>query len=320
MREIDRVRFGRTHEPESRGGLRLGRSHRSQITLAAGLCSACALVAVSAPAHAQDRAGAVECRKTETQAECHARLKCRADEELEDCQKRLLKCGANEALEDCKKRGGAKEGDSGKRGEDDRKGRDGDADETGHDRDEDSGREGGEGRDRDEGAGSRRERGEGGEGGEGQASDKTFGLGVEIGEPTGLNGKYFFSEKGALDFGIGWIYRHYYYGDGVNLYVDLLYHPVSLVSASAFELPFYIGGGLRYWNFDYCHMGVCDYDGSAFGIRIPFGISFVFNDVPLDIFLQIVPVIDFVSGDYYDRFHDRTHVGIDGSVGLRFWF
>jgi MFS superfamily sulfate permease-like transporter len=66
--------------------------------------------------------------------------------------------------------------------------------------------------------------------------------------------------------------------------------------------------------------GVCDFGGSAIGARIPFGIAFDFNNVPLDIFIQLVPVLDFVRGNYYDRYRDRTHFGIDLSVGIRYWF
>jgi hypothetical protein len=53
--------------------------------------------------------------------------------------------------------------------------------------------------------------------------------------------------------------------------------------------------------------------------RVPLGIAFDFNNTPLDIFLQIVPVLDFVSGDY-NRYRNREHFGIDGSVGIRYWF
>ena len=41
-------------------------------------------------------------------------------------------------------------------------------------------------------------------------ANKTFGLGLELGEPTGLTGKYFLSGTNALDFGLGYIYHHYY--------------------------------------------------------------------------------------------------------------
>jgi hypothetical protein len=291
----------------------------------AGASGFAALVVCSALAFAQ--APNVECRKTETQAECFARLKCKPNEELEACQKRLRDAANDERT------GREREGD-GQRSSRDRGGNDSERDRGDSDRgrDERSGRDNSDrgGDDRDDGDSSRGRRGGGGggrggsrrSGGGGSSfeANKTFGLGLELGEPTGLNGKLFLSPAGALDFGVGWIYRHYYYGDGFHLYADYLWHPVSLVHAAAFELPLYIGVGLRYWEFDYCDMRVCTYNGSAMGIRIPVGITFDFNHVPLDIFTQLVPVVDFVYGDYYDRYRDREHFGIDLSVGIRYWF
>jgi hypothetical protein len=128
------------------------------------------------------------------------------------------------------------------------------------------------------------------------------------------------SQSGALDFGVGYIYDDYYYGDGFHIYANYLWHPISLVSAQAFELPLYIGGGLRFWEFDYCYLGTCGYSGSAIGIRVPVGIAFDFNHVPLDIFMQLVPVVDILTGTYYDQFRDRGHFGVDVSVGIRYWF
>lgn len=293
--------------------------HRFQITLAA-LSSACVLLAFSSPAFAQSGRD-VACRPTETQAECHARLKCTAYEELEECQKRLQREGNAGGQTDANDRGGNRDTDRRDGADDNRddRGERADRGERGS-RGNDSGRR----RDRDRGSRSHRRRGGrrggGGGGGGGFEANKTFGLGLELGEPTGLNGKYFVSDAGAIDFGLGWIYRHYYYGDGVHLYADYLAHPVSLVSAAAFEMPLYIGGGLRFWEFDYCDRDICTYGGSAIGIRVPVGIAFDFNNVPLDIFLQLVPVIDFVRGDYYDRYGDRAHFGIDLSAGIRFWF
>jgi hypothetical protein len=154
------------------------------------------------------------------------------------------------------------------------------------------------------------------------SANKTFGLGLELGAPFGLTGKYFISDSNALQFGLGAIYEHYYAGDGLHLYFDYLWHPFSLVSAAEFELPFFIGVGGRFWDFDYCRgRNDCGYGGSAFGIRVPIGIAFDFNNVPLDIFVQLVPTLDFFRGDYYRYYDDRrTHFGIDGSVGIRYWF
>ena len=292
--------------------------------------SAFALVVLSAVAAAQPVPADLQCRSTETQAECHARLKCKADEEIQTCQKRLAATrGGNDRGND---RGGDDRGDD--RGRNDRGGDDRGNDRGGDDRGNDRGRDdrgsdrGGD-RGGDDGARSqRRGRGDrGGRGGRGRRggdrdfeANKIFGLGLELGEPTGLTGKYFVSESGAIDFGVGWIYRHYYYGDGLHLYGDYLWHPLSLTSADAFELPFYVGIGLRYWRFDYCDNRVCEFEGSAIGVRVPLGIAFDFNNAPLDIFIQVVPVLDFVDGDYYDRYDDRTHLGVDLSLGIRYWF
>ncbi len=293
----------------------MGKRYRFQITVAA-LSGVCALLAFSSLAFAQSGTRDVTCRPTETQAECHARLKCTAYEELEDCQARLRRegQGGGGGQEPSDDRGGSRDADR-DRGDDRARGERGGRSDRGNDH--------GRRRDRDRGSRSHRQRGGrrgGGGGGRGFEANKTFGLGLELGEPSGLTGKYFVSDSVALDFGLGWIYRHYYYGDGVHVYADLLAHPVSLVSAPAFELPLYIGGGLRFWDFDYCDNRVCTYGGSAIGIRIPVGIAFDFNTVPLDIFLQLVPVIDFVRGDYYDRYRDRAHFGIDLSAGIRYWF
>jgi len=145
-------------------------------------------------------------------------------------------------------------------------------------------------------------------------SNKTFGLGLELGEPTGLTGKYFVAPDRAIDFGVGDIYH---YGDrsGLHVYLDYLWHPVSLVSTEAFELPFYFGIGGRIWAFDY-NCGGCA-DAYAFGVRVPVGISFDFNNVPIDLFAQFVFVLDFYSG-YID--HHAVYGDLDFSIGARYYF
>jgi len=292
-----------------------------QVRLA--ILAACSFAAISAVA----RADAFVCKPTETQAECHDRLKCKPNEELEDCQKRLRASqqnanGGNTEHRDSGDRDRT-ESDNGRRNNDSRDG--GDQNERGR-RNNDS-RDGGDqnersGRDRggDDGGGSERRGGRRGRGSRSSfVANKKFGLGLELGEPDGLNGKYFVTPSNAIDFGVGYIYDHYYYGDGLHLYGDYLWH-FSVASTPAFELPFYIGPGLRFWRFDYCVQNVCTYGGQAVGIRMPLGLAFDFNNAPIDIFLQVVPTLDFLSGDYYARYGDRVHFGIDGSVGIRFWF
>jgi hypothetical protein len=296
-----------------------------------GVAGAGALVVWSAVALAQAQPRDL-CRSNETKAECHARLECGEDEELEDCQERVRKSKGGGGDDD----GGGGGDDRDDRGRDDRgrddrgrddRGRDddgggGDDDDWRDDRggggDDDDGGDSGEWRRRRSGGGGGGGRGDGG-GGSTYSGVKTFGLGLEIGEPTGLNGKYFLSETGALDFGVGYIYEHYYYDDGLHLYADYLWHPAVLTSTDSLMIPFYVGVGLRYWDFEYCDRDFC-YDGSAIGIRVPLGISFDFNNAPLDVFIQLVPVLDFLQDDYRERYDDDTHLGIDVSAGIRYWF
>lgn len=143
-------------------------------------------------------------------------------------------------------------------------------------------------------------------------ANKTFGLGLELGAPSGLNGKYFLSSDRALDFGLGSIYG-YRSRYGFHIYGDYLFHPVSLASAEPFELPLYIGLGVRLWEFEDRDI---DDDAFAIGFRVPVGIAFDFNNAPLDIFIQIVPVLDFFSG--YTR--RSVYIDLDASFGIRYWF
>jgi hypothetical protein len=149
-------------------------------------------------------------------------------------------------------------------------------------------------------------------GGEKYAANGTFGLGLELGAPFGLNGKYFLSDDRALNFGVGANGYYYRNRDGLHLYLDYLFHPLQLTSNESFKLPLYIGVGGRIWNFNDNRF---DDDGLAFGVRVPFGIAFDFNKAPIDIFLQLTFVVDF-----FTRYREQAAAGIEGSLGIRFWF
>lgn len=148
-------------------------------------------------------------------------------------------------------------------------------------------------------------------------ANKTFGLGLELGTPFGLTGKYFLSSDRALQFGVGTIY-HWRDRDGLNAYLDYLWHPVSLASNPAFELPLYFGIGGRIWAVDDYRFRDNRYNDGVYGlgVHVPVGIAFDFNNVPIDIFIQLAFVLDFYVGDY-----DRTVYGdVNGSAGVRYWF
>lgn len=147
-------------------------------------------------------------------------------------------------------------------------------------------------------------------------ANKKFGLGVELGDPSGLTGKYFLASSHALDFGIGaWGYYGFRdradYG-GLNIYMDYLWHPISLVSTDAFELPLYIGVGGRLLSFDYPGPNGRD---SVLGLRVPVGIAFDMNNIPFDFFATLTYTLDI-----YDRYYNGVYSDLGMSIGARYWF
>jgi len=47
------------------------------------------------------------------------------------------------------------------------------------------------------------------------------------------------------------------------------------------------------------------------GVRIPVGINYIFAKAPLDIFLEIVPMLELVP---------RTEFNLNGGIGIRYFF
>jgi len=148
------------------------------------------------------------------------------------------------------------------------------------------------------------------------SANKTFGLGLMLGAPTGLSGKYFLGPDTALDFGIGAI--GYYRGhDGLHLHADFLWHPLVLAKAEPFWLPLYggVGGRLFFFDDDLDRNDDRDDDGVAIGVRAPVGVAMDFNNVPLDVFFEIALVLDFFVG-----YRDSVDVDINPAIGVRYWF
>ena len=143
-------------------------------------------------------------------------------------------------------------------------------------------------------------------------ANKTFGLGLMLGAPTGLSGKYYLGPSTAIDFGVGVIryYRHRH--SNIHVHADFLWHPVSLASTEPFELPLYFGIGARLWDFDDDDI---DDDGFGLGVRAPIGIAMDFNNVPLDVFFELALVVDL-----FFNYDDDYGADINGAIGMRYYF
>ena len=130
------------------------------------------------------------------------------------------------------------------------------------------------------------------------AQDHGFGMGLILGEPTGLSAKLWTSSDNAFDFAAAWSFK----GDGnLLLQADYVWHFFELMPVPSGKLPLYIGIGGR----------VVLADDPSFGIRVPIGIDYLFADAPIDVFLELVPILDLSP---------ETDFGVGGGLGIRYWF
>jgi hypothetical protein len=140
------------------------------------------------------------------------------------------------------------------------------------------------------------------------AHPQGLGLGLMAGEPSGFSAKVWTGPHVALDAGLG--YSYVWYGEALQIHGDVLWHTSSLLQSSQDGyLPLYIGLGARVkLANEYEHQ---DYPLRA-GLRIPFGLEYVFASVPIGLFLELVPVIDLTP--------DARGFGGNSAVGFRYYF
>jgi hypothetical protein len=136
------------------------------------------------------------------------------------------------------------------------------------------------------------------------AQDK-FGLGVILGEPTGLSLKYWLGKEHAIDGAVAWSYSE---NDSLQLHTDYLVHNYDVFNTD--ELPFYCGLGARLKFKEDDGRGRNE-NHAIFGIRIPLGVTYVFDDAPVDLFFELVPVLDLAPD---------VELDVNAAIGLRIYF
>lgn len=130
------------------------------------------------------------------------------------------------------------------------------------------------------------------------AQDKNFGIGIILGEPSGVSGKLWLGSTNALDMAAAWSFKG---DDHLLLQADYVWHSFDLISVSSGKLPIYFGIGGR----------VLLADDPLIGVRVPIGLDYIFSDAPVDIFLEFVPILDLAPATDFD---------FGGGIGARYWF
>jgi hypothetical protein len=127
-----------------------------------------------------------------------------------------------------------------------------------------------------------------------------LGVGVIIGDPTGLSMKYWLSEETAVDMAAAWSFQDDGYFD---LHSDFLFHKFDLIPVDKGELPLYFGVGGR--------IDVPGHGDTRLGVRIPVGLAYEFGDAPVEVFAEVAPIVDVVPA---------TQLRWNGGIGVRFYF
>jgi hypothetical protein len=139
-------------------------------------------------------------------------------------------------------------------------------------------------------------------------AEARLGLGLIAGEPTGLSVKYWLDKEHAVDGAAAW---SFWDGKGFQVHGDFLWHQFDLLDdPSGFDasVPLSFGVGARLKFREGRHRG--DEDDTVFGLRVPIGVSFLFEGQPFDIFAEIVPTLDFTPA---------VDLNFGAAIGMRFY-
>jgi hypothetical protein len=130
------------------------------------------------------------------------------------------------------------------------------------------------------------------------AQSKGIGLGLIVGEPTGISFKYWTGSTTAFDAALAWSFID---EGAFHIHGDYIFHNMRLISVPEGTLPFYYGIGVR----------IKTSNDTRLGVRVPLGLAYLFNNAPIDIFLEVVPILDLTP---------KTDFSINAALGARYYF
>ncbi|MDR9415885.1 MAG: hypothetical protein RI564_06345 [Gracilimonas sp.] len=129
-----------------------------------------------------------------------------------------------------------------------------------------------------------------------QAERPSFGVGVMIGEPTGVSVKKYLNTRGAFDIGAAWSLADQ--NEALHFHTNLLFQDNITKNPNLF---FYHGVGIR-------ALFATD---AKFGIRGPLGLTYIFPNIPFDLYVEIAPILDLTPNIKFAG---------NGGFGVRYYF
>ena len=139
-----------------------------------------------------------------------------------------------------------------------------------------------------------------------------FGVGVILGEPTGLSVKKWISDTSAIDAAAAWSFDDF---ESFQLHVDYIRHNFDLIQsrklAGQFAVFYGIGGRLKLKDSNRGKDQTGEDDDARMGLRVPFGLSYTLKQNPVEFFAEVVPLLDVVP---------EAKPGLGAGVGARYYF
>jgi hypothetical protein len=128
-----------------------------------------------------------------------------------------------------------------------------------------------------------------------------LGIGIIFGEPTGVSFKYWTGRTIAFDAAAAWSFAD---GSSFQIHGDILFHSFDLFRVEQGRMALYYGFGGRFKT--------KDNNGDArLSFRVPIGISYEFQRAPVELFVEIAPMLDLTP---------KTQGAIGGGIGFRYYF
>ncbi|MFZ1947286.1 MAG: DUF3996 domain-containing protein [bacterium] len=135
-----------------------------------------------------------------------------------------------------------------------------------------------------------------------------LGVGVVLGEPTGLTAKQWLGRGHAVDAAAAWSFAD---ATALHFQMDYLFHRPSPPEIEVPGLLFYFGVGGRIKLIDEDEGRGKRDDGDRIGVRFPLGLDYLFAKSHLEVFMEIAPILDLAPESDFE---------INGGVGLRYYF
>lgn len=136
--------------------------------------------------------------------------------------------------------------------------------------------------------------------GSAKAQSGDFGLGIILGEPTGLSAKVNMGNS-AFAGGVAWSFSGR--SSRLHLHLDYIYQNFDLINVDVGRMGFYYGFGGR--------ILLREHSDNLLGVRFPIGLNYFFENSPVELFLEVVPIFDIAPG---------TNFSGNSGFGVRYYF